>query len=105
MKVKLWMGAAALGFSLLATAATAQTVDQRHYHQQHRVAEGVHSGQLTRHEYNRVEHQQRSIDRQEAHMRWRHHGHLTRHDRAVLRHRENRASDRIYRDKHNHRVS
>jgi len=28
-----------------------------------------------------------------------------RHDRAVLRHRENRASARIYRDKHNHRVS
>jgi len=105
MNVKLWMGAAALGLSVLATAANAQTVDQRHHNQQHRIAQGVRSGELTRHEARRVEHQQRSIDREEARMRWRHHGHLTAHDRWVLRHREHRASNHIYRAKHNDRVS
>lgn len=104
MQVKHKLGAVALGILLTATAANAQSVDQRHRDQQHRVAEGERTGQITRHEYNRIERQQASIDRQEANMRYHHDGRLTRRDRAVLQHRENHASARIYRDKHNRRV-
>jgi len=104
MQKKLWLGAIALGVTITATAANAQTVDQRHRDQQHRVAQGEHSGQITRREYNHIERQQASMDRQEANMRYHHDGRLTARDRAVLQHRENRASNRIYRDKHNYKV-
>lgn len=104
MHMKRWMGAIALGVMITATAANAQTVDQRHRDQQHRVAQGERSGQITRKEYNHIERQQASIDRQEANMRYHHFGRLTSRDRAILQHRENKASTRIYRDKHNYKV-
>ena len=95
--------AALLGLSVLAGAAQAQTVDQRHYDQQRRIEQGERSGNLTPHEVRRVERQQGRIDRAEARMRYRHDGHLTHRDRIRLQHRENRASRHIYRAKHNGR--
>ena len=90
---------AAMG--LAAGAAQAQTVDQRHYDQQHRIDRGLRTGSMTPGEARRVERQQHSIDRQEARMRYRNGGHLNGYDRAVLQHREDRASRHIYRAKHN----
>lgn len=87
----------------IATGAQAQAVDARHDHQQRRVEQGVRHGSITPRERFRIEHQQHSIDRQEARMRYRHGGRLTRYDRARLRHRENHASRHIYRAKHNGR--
>lgn len=104
MKIGLFT-TALLSVTLAAGAASAQTIDQRHGDQQARVAQGVGSGELTRHETRGIERQQRSIDRQERRMRYRDGGRLTARDRAVLRHRENRASRHIYRAKHNGRVS
>lgn len=92
---------ALLGAGLSIGAAQAQTVDQRHYNQQHRIERGLRNGSLTPREAQRAERQQHSIDRQEARMRERHDGRLTGYDRAVLQHRENRASRHIYRAKHN----
>jgi hypothetical protein len=98
------LGVALIGIGLITGAASAQGIDQRHDNQQHRIAQGVHSGELTPGEAHRLERQQRSIDRQEARMRYRHGGRLSAHDRWVLRHRENRASAHIYHAKHNGRV-
>ena len=96
--------ATALLASLGAGAAQAQSLDTRHAYQQDRIAQGVRSGALTPGEAHRVEHQQRSIDRQEARMRDRHDGRLTYADRRALRYRENRASRHIYAAKHNGRA-
>jgi hypothetical protein len=94
---------ALLGAGILGTTAHAQTVDQRHAYQQQRIDRGVASGRLTPGEAAHVERQQASIDRQEDRMRDRNGGDLTGRDRAVLQHRENRASRHIYRAKHNGR--
>lgn len=95
--------AALLGLGLAAGAAQAQSVDQRHANQQHRIDQGLRNGSLTPGEAHRVERQQHSIDAQEARMRYRNGGHFNRYDRAVLQHREDRASRHIYRAKHNGR--
>lgn len=104
MKIKFILSAALAGLAFAAVPASAQGVDQRHHRQHDRIAQGVHSGALTRHEAHRLQHQQRSIHREERRMRSRDHGHLTPRERARLEHRENRASRHIYRAKHNHRV-
>lgn len=95
--------AAVAGIGIIAGAAQAQTVDQRHAYQQQRIDNGLRSGRMTPGEAHRVERQQVSIDRQEARMRYRHGGHLNGYDRAVLQHREDRASRHIYHAKHNGR--
>jgi hypothetical protein len=99
---RILIAAMALGLTT-ATAATAQTVDQRHANEQHRINHGVRSGRLTPAEAHRVEHQHHSIDNQEARMRDRNGGHLNGYDRAMLQHREDRASNHIYNAKHNGR--
>ncbi len=95
--------AALIGAGLTVGAAQAQNVDQRHYNQQTRIDQGLRNGSMTPREARRVEFQQHSIDRQEARMRYRDGGHLNGYDRAVLQHREDRASRHIYRAKHNGR--
>jgi hypothetical protein len=78
-------------------------VDQRAVNQQQRIQQGVNSGSLTGGEAQRLERQQSSIAGQEQRMRARDGGQLAAHDRAVLNTRENRASNAIFRDKHNGR--
>jgi hypothetical protein len=90
-----------LAIGTIAGAASAQTVDQRHYYQQQRIDQGLRNGSLTPYEARRVEYQQQSIDRQEARMRYRNGGYLNGYDRAVLQHSEDRASQHIYDAKHN----
>lgn len=96
--------AALLTIGAIAGTAGAQTVDQRHNDQQRRIDHGLRSGSMTPGEARRVEGQQRSIGRQEARMRDRNGGHLNGYDRAVLQHREDRASRHIYNAKHNGRT-
>jgi hypothetical protein len=78
-------------------------VDQRAANQQQRIQQGINSGSLTGGEAQRLERQQGSIAAQEQRMRARDGGQLTAHDSAVLNTRENRASNAIFRDKHNGR--
>jgi hypothetical protein len=80
------------------------TINQRRAFQQHRIAKGVRSGQLTARETGRLERREASIGRQERHMRAADRGHLTRVDRVRLNRRLNRTSRGIYRDKHNARM-
>lgn len=96
--------AAVAAVTLTTGVAQAQTVDRREANQAGRIENGVASAQLTPREAGRDERQQASIKNQEDRMRARDDGRLTGRDRAVLQHRENRASRHIYRTKHNGRV-
>jgi hypothetical protein len=79
-------------------------INQRKVDQQRRIAQGDRSGQLTRGESSRLEHQERGINREERGMRAQDNGHLTKQDRSTIHHQQNQESRRIYRDKHNNKV-
>jgi hypothetical protein len=106
MKLMKYVLAAALAAAPAITMAQTpapqkQTIRQREFNQQRRIANGVRSGRLNAHQTVRLERQQRSIHRQMHFMRARHDGHLTMRDRRFLNHRQNIASHRIFRAKHN----
>lgn len=90
-----------------AQTPTAQhrTIQQRKVEQQRRIAQGVHSGQLTRGETRRLEKQQHAIHREERAMRSQDNGRLTRQDRKTIRKQQNQESRRIYRSKHNSKTA
>jgi hypothetical protein len=93
-----------IGFSQTAPTSAprhAATINQRRAFQQHRIAQGIRSGQLTARETAHLERREASIGREERHMRRADNGRLTRTDRVALNHRLNRTSRAIYRDKHN----
>lgn len=102
--VTLAMTAALIAAPALVSAQSNREINQRHLAQQHRIAQGVHSGQLTPREAGRLERNQRSIRHQQQRMRAAHNGRLTRRDRRVLSRRQNAASRHIYRARHNHLV-
>lgn len=112
MNVKAILLTAAITLSpLVVTAQTAPTpgqhdhnINQRKVNQQHRIANGVRSGQLTRGETRHIERQERGINREERDMRAQDNGHLTRQDRRTLHRQQNQESRRIYRAKHNNRI-
>lgn len=101
--MKLSLFATAL-LALSATAGMAQNIHDRKVDQQGRIAQGVHSGQLTARETGNLEGREASINREEHAMRRADNGRLTPGDRAALNRRQNRVSRSIYRDKHNARV-
>ncbi len=88
----------------LMNAQSSHAINQRKVDQQHRIRQGVRSGELTPRETVRLERHERSIHRQEHAMRRANGGRLTRQDRRILNRRENAQSRRIYRLKHNRRV-
>jgi Spy/CpxP family protein refolding chaperone len=108
MKNKLVMTLASAVFVIgLSVAASAQTnrhwhnygINARERHQQQRIYQGIHSGQLNRREAYRLETQQQRIDRIEN--RYRNSGHhLSYRERYRLERDLNRSSRRIYRQKH-----
>lgn len=79
-------------------------INQRKVDQQHRIANGVRSGQLTARETSHLERQEAGINREERGMRAQDNGHLTHQDRRTIHRQQNQESRRIYRDKHNARV-
>ena len=81
--------------------ATGQSIHNRKYDQQGRIAQGVRSGELTRGETRNLESRERSVNREEHAMRRSDGGHLTRADKAALTRRQNNISRSISRDKHN----
>jgi hypothetical protein len=100
---KLILSAAAL-IAFCVPPTFARNIHQRKVNQQHRIAQGARSGQLTPGETFRLERQQRGINREERHMRRADNGHLTAADRRALNRRQNRASANIYAKKHNARI-
>ena len=88
---------ALVGFAGL-PLAEAGVIKSREARQQKRIAEGVESGQLTAKETAKLERQQGKIeaDREKALAD----GKMTRKETAKLTREQNRASRRIYKEKH-----
>ena len=91
--------AALLGLAALAAAPAEARINQRQAHQQHRIARGVASGQLTARETYRLERQEARIAAYEARSRA-DGGGLSPGERARIAHMQNRESRRIYRQRH-----
>ena len=85
-------------------AAPKGRINRRQAKQQKRIDQGVQSGQLTEKEANKLEKQQESIARQEERMR-ESGGKFTAKERAVITQRQNRASRKIYRQKHDNQTT
>jgi hypothetical protein len=83
---------------------TGQTIQERKNDQQGRIAQGVHSGQLTARETGNLERREASVNREQHAMRRADDGHLTARDKAALTSRQNHISRSIDKDKHNSRV-
>jgi hypothetical protein len=77
------------------------TAAQRKKNQQDRIANGIDSGKLTAGETKNLEKRQANINQNERGMRAADNGKLTGADRTKLNNEQNRASQRIYEDKHN----
>ena len=75
-------------------------VSQRLENQNARIHEGVRDGKLTHREARRLHSEDHLIRHEARAMAAANGGHLTRHEQRVLNRQENRASRRIYRQKH-----
>jgi CRISPR/Cas system-associated endoribonuclease Cas2 len=96
---KTMCAAVLMALPLVAAAGTRDPgVNQRQHNQQHRIQQGVKSGELTRGETRRLEAEQRHIRHAEA--RYKSDGQLTRAERADLQHDLNRSSRHLYNQKH-----
>lgn len=89
-----------LGATSVATAGT-PVVNQRQANQEHRIVQGVRSGELTLRETRTLTHQQGRIAAHEAHVKS--DGVVTARERVRLDAHQDRASQTIYRTKHNGR--
>lgn len=69
--------------------------------QQRRITQGVRSGEITRPEWARLQHEQHRIHRYAQHARA--NGHVDKGERRHLAHMKHRADRHIYRAKHNHK--
>jgi hypothetical protein len=100
MIIKSMVGVLAAFGILTASAADAEAcrAGRRQAHQQARIGEGVRSGELTRPEARRLEREQRHIRRAERRVRA--DGEVTAGESARLDRMQDRASRRIYREKH-----
>ena len=74
--------------------------DQRQANQERRIDQGVQSGALTPKETGRLEKGQDHLQTMED--KAKSDGQVTKQERAKLQHAENRQSERIYRQKHDH---
>lgn len=73
-------------------------VNSRQHHQQHRVKQGVRSGELTHDEAKGLRHDRREIRQKER--EYKSDGKLTRDERKDLHQDMNQASRDIYKEKH-----
>lgn len=91
----------ALGTTALAAApAMADPIDWRQRNQQHRIEQGVRSGEINRWEYRRLQEQQARITDMER--RAKRDGFVDPYERAMIRQAQNNASRSIYHDKHDY---
>jgi hypothetical protein len=102
--MKTFVAAMALGLAALTALPAAAQVNAREANQQHRIDQGVRSGELTPREAGHLERKQGRIQAHEARMRARNGGYLTPRQRARLARQQRRASRHIFRAKHNLRV-
>lgn len=83
---------------LLTLAAEAGRNQNREQRQQHRIKQGVESGELTRHEERKMNKGQRKIDRMQK--KAMEDGVVTAEEKAKLEKMQDRQSKKIYKQKH-----
>jgi WXXGXW repeat (2 copies) len=79
-------------------------VNGRQFDQQGRIAQGVHSGQLTPGETSHLENREANIHNEVHNDRVANGGKLTEQERQQVNRQQNRTSGAIYRDKHNNKT-
>jgi hypothetical protein len=72
-------------------------VNQRLNNQDRRINQGERSGDMSRHQANRLHQRDHQIRGEERRMASRHDGHITRHEQNRLNRQENHMSHRIHR--------
>ncbi len=99
--MKVTVLAAAIVLGAIFNSADAQAIKQHAKNQQHRIKQGVKSGELTRHESKTLVKDQKEIrnDVKEA----RADGKVTKDERKDIRQDQRQESRKIYRKKHNSR--
>ena len=103
MKKIIFSSLIALSFAFSASAQTATpVVDAREQNQKERIKDGVQSGELTRREAAKARADQRHIKHAEA--KAKSDGVVTPAERAKLDVKQDRASKRIYKNKHDNQV-
>lgn len=98
--MKSLMMIAAMG-GMLAISSFGATVNRREVDQQHRIAQGVNSGQLRPRETARLESREARVDREVRRDRRGDNGRLTGAEYHRVTRQQNQVSRAIYRDKHN----
>ncbi len=90
----------ALCFLALTTAhiANATSINDRQNNQRDRIVHGIKNKELTARETNKLLKNQAHIARTEA--RFKADGQFTKKERATIQHKQNKASARIFRQKH-----
>jgi hypothetical protein len=101
--VPVLFGAALLAPMAAQASVNHHNINARWRHQEKRIYNGTHTGQLTPREYHNLQVREARIRDREALDRRYDHGHLTGLQHRRLERTENRDSRAIYRDKHNHR--
>ncbi len=84
----------------LSTVLSAAEVDRRQARQQHRIGEGIESGQLTAGEAARLEGKEARLRREIHKDRAANGGKLTGQEKRQVNRQENRLSRQIYHEKH-----
>jgi WXXGXW repeat (2 copies) len=79
-------------------------VNGRQFNQQGRIAQGVHSGQLTPRETSHLENREANIHNEVHNDREANGGRLTQQERQQVNRQQNNTSRAIYRDKHNNQT-
>jgi len=82
---------AVAGFAFAMAAASAQSVEDRQYAMQRRIADSIEHGRVTPHDASRLEHDMDKVSRHIAHERREHRGRLTPHEWERL----NRELDKV----------
>ena len=99
----LLIGGVLLAVGMAYGQAETPRVDQRQANQEQRIDQGIASGQVTEHEANKLEQQQRHIDNMENTAKS--DGVVTKKERARLHAAHDKASKKIYRQKHDRQRS
>ena len=79
--------------------AQAQVIDERQKRQQERIGEGIKSGELTPKEGAKLEAEQTKIQRKKRRFR-RNDGKLGPKEKAIIKQDQDKASEHIYKEKH-----
>ncbi|MFM2344291.1 MAG: hypothetical protein RLZZ210_901 [Pseudomonadota bacterium] len=98
MKAKIILGLVSSLFAISAFAHMPE-IHRSQHRQQHRIAEGINSGQLTAKEAMRLERGQARIQHMKRVAKA--DGVVTHEERARIRHAQHRQSQKIYEKKHN----